>query len=68
MSSATVERTVLTVPDTAEELGIRIDKFRNMLKQTPAAFALFTRVGPARAIPVVKLDELRIALGLRSAS
>jgi hypothetical protein len=57
--TATDPTELLTVPQAATRLGVAVDWLRKALRKTPAAQALFAVIGPTRAIPVGKLDELR---------
>ena len=50
---------LLSVPDLAEAMGMRLDKFRKVISRRPELAALLTPVGPMKVLDSSRLEEFR---------
>lgn len=58
-TKAEPEEEVLTLPDVAEAVGVRIDRLRLLVRRRPELAALFTVAGATRILRPGCLDRLR---------
>jgi hypothetical protein len=54
---------LLTVPEAADRVPIRLDLLRKLIHRRPDLAELFSKIGPLRTIPESRLAELRKVLG-----
>ena len=53
---------LLSVPDIAEAVGVRLDRLRKLLSRRPDLSALLTPVATMKVLDATRLDEFRAML------